>query len=370
MDFTKDAPAVLSLCPGILGLERGIINAIGHINVVAYVEIEAFIVANLIAGMEEGVLAPAAIWTNVKTFDPYPFRNRLSGIIGGYPCQPFSNAGKRGGSSDPRHLWPYIKNIIAVSAPLWVFFENVAGHLSMGYEEVRTELRGLGYTVKEGLFTAQEVGAPHRRERLFIFAVKTQLADSSSSGQLQYELNFDTAKAREYAQRQSIASCDNELADTQGGESRQSETRNGRESISRRSETELGDTNNNNRYNGTKKYGAIGNEPTHLQQRQNPFDKSADAGSAGLGNADGSNVQGRRFSRYATRFAEPTDAGRQWPARPGYEQYDWEEPRTIEPSMGSTINGYDFKEDLLRAFGNSVVEQTAELAFLTLLNKF
>lgn len=329
MDITKDAPAVLSLCPGILGLERGITRAVGRINVVAYVEIEAFIITNLIAGMEAGILAPAAIWTDVKTFDPYPFRNRLSGVIGGYPCQPFSNAGKRGGSSDPRHLWPYIKNIIAVSAPLWVFFENVAGHLSMGYEEVRTELRGLGYAVKEGLFTAQEVGAPHRRERLFIFAVKTQLADSSSSsGQLQYELNFDTAKAWEYAQRQSIAGGSNELADT------------GSDVMEER------------------------------ERRQRVRGKFERPGKEELGNADGSNVQGRRVDTNATGFAEFTNSNTEWPARPGQPQYDWEEPRTTEPGLGCTINGYNFKEDLLRAYGNSVVEQTAELAFLTLLNKF
>ena len=58
-----------------------------------------------------------------------------------------------------------------------------------------------------------------------------------------------------------------------------------------------------------------------------------------------------------------------WPARPGEPQFEWEEARTIEPRMGSTINGYNFREDLLRALGNSVVEQQAEFAFIDLMNK-
>ena len=59
-----------------------------------------------------------------------------------------------------------------------------------------------------------------------------------------------------------------------------------------------------------------------------------------------------------------------WPAPPGGAQHSWEAPRTIKPGMGCTVDGYNFREDLLRAFGNSVVEQTAEIAFRDLLKKF
>jgi DNA (cytosine-5)-methyltransferase 1 len=58
-----------------------------------------------------------------------------------------------------------------------------------------------------------------------------------------------------------------------------------------------------------------------------------------------------------------------FPMGQGYEQYEWEHLREVEPSLGCTIDGYNFREDLLRALGNSVVEQTAELAFIDLLNK-
>lgn len=90
-------------------------------------------------------------------------------------CQPFSSAGKRLGEDDPRHLWPHIKRIIGEIQPEYCFFENVRGHLSLGFEQVWGDLRGLGYEVEAGLFSAEEVGAPHLRERLYILA---KLADT------------------------------------------------------------------------------------------------------------------------------------------------------------------------------------------------
>ncbi|MGE3622986.1 MAG: DNA cytosine methyltransferase [Bdellovibrionales bacterium] len=91
-------------------------------------------------------------------------------ITAGYPCQPFSIAGRKQAEQDPRHLWPYIRDIMADLQPRIAFFENVAHHLRLGFEQVHDDLRGLGYGVKAGLFTAEEVGASHKRERLFILA--------------------------------------------------------------------------------------------------------------------------------------------------------------------------------------------------------
>ena len=85
-------------------------------------------------------------------------------------CQPFSLAGKRRGTDDPRHLWPHVARIIGEVEPAFVFLENVPGHLSIGFETVVSDLEDLGYEVAAGLFTAAEIGATHKRERLFILA--------------------------------------------------------------------------------------------------------------------------------------------------------------------------------------------------------
>ena len=168
VDITKELPTVLSLCSGYGGIERGLDLAGVEHRVIAYVEIEAFGQANLVNKMEAGELLPAPIYTDLKTLPLAPFRDRVDLITGGYPCQPFSAAGKRLGENDPRHLWPYIKEIIRAVRPVRCFFENVEGHISLGLREVIADLEELGYTTTWGIFSAREVGAPHQRKRVYI----------------------------------------------------------------------------------------------------------------------------------------------------------------------------------------------------------
>lgn len=267
------------------GLERGLERAIGPINVAAYVEIEAFVIENLLQQMEQGLLAPAPVWSDLKTFPSEAFHNKIHGITGGYPCQPFSVAGKRHGTDDPRHLWPHILSIIRATLPLWTFFENVPGHLNIGYQEVRSDLQSLGYSVAEGLFSAHEIGAPHKRLRLFILAV-----DNACLNRLQ-QVNKIQA----------------------GG-------------------------------HGSQPPGQTLANPTILR------------------------MEGLQISKIQTAEALPgrNSRGDRWPAPPGQHQYPWEAPR-LESSMGYAINGYNFREDLLRMAGNAVVEQAAQLAFNTLI---
>ena len=113
---------------------------------------------------------PAPIWTDLKTFPWEDFCDRVDILTGGYPCQPFSAAGNRLGADDPRHLWPFIADGIRLLRPKLCFFENVDGHISLGLREVVEELESLGYTTTWGIFSASEVGAPHRRKRVFILA--------------------------------------------------------------------------------------------------------------------------------------------------------------------------------------------------------
>ena len=89
-------------------------------------------------------------------------------ICGGYPCQPFSTAGKRRGAEDDRHLWPEYRRLVEELRPDWVIGENVAGHISMGLDDVLSDLEALGYACRAFVVPACAVGAPHRRDRVWI----------------------------------------------------------------------------------------------------------------------------------------------------------------------------------------------------------
>jgi DNA (cytosine-5)-methyltransferase 1 len=91
-------------------------------------------------------------------------------VTGGYPCQPFSTAGRRKGTSDERHIWPYIADALRVLRPRLAVFENVAGHLRLGFDTVLADLARLGFDAEWCLVRASEVGAPHQRQRLFLLA--------------------------------------------------------------------------------------------------------------------------------------------------------------------------------------------------------
>jgi len=170
VDIAEELPTVISFCSGYGGIERGLDLAGVKHRVIAYVEIEAFAIANLVAKMESGQLVPAPIFTDLKTFPAHLFRDCVDIITGGYPCQPFSAAGKRLGTEDPRHLWPYILDHIRSIRPVRCMFENVEGHISLGLREVIGDLEGAGYDATWGIFSASEVGAPHQRKRVYIVA--------------------------------------------------------------------------------------------------------------------------------------------------------------------------------------------------------
>jgi DNA (cytosine-5)-methyltransferase 1 len=167
-----DCPKIthLSLCSGYGGIDLGLRRCISNLRTVAYAEIEAFACELLLARMEAGQLDAAPIWTDLKRFPWQKFRGLVDVLSGGYPCQPFSSAGKRLGGEDPRHLWPFISSGIRLLQPRICFFENVEGHITQGLHHVLSDLGGLGYRTTWGIFSARECGAPHQRKRVFILA--------------------------------------------------------------------------------------------------------------------------------------------------------------------------------------------------------
>jgi DNA (cytosine-5)-methyltransferase 1 len=89
-------------------------------------------------------------------------------LSSGYPCQPFSVAGKQRGTEDDRHIWPFISQIIAHKRPAFCVLENVYGHVALGLDEVLADLEAQDYATRAFIVPACAVNAPHRRDRLWI----------------------------------------------------------------------------------------------------------------------------------------------------------------------------------------------------------
>jgi len=91
-------------------------------------------------------------------------------ITGGYPCQPFSIAGRQKGEQDSRHLWPEYFRLVKELRPTWVIGENVSGHIKLGLDTVIEDLESEDYAVRPFSISASSIGANHQRERIWILA--------------------------------------------------------------------------------------------------------------------------------------------------------------------------------------------------------
>lgn len=138
----------------------------------------------------------AESYDNIKTTDFRIWRGKIDVLSGGFPCQPFSTAGKRMGKEDDRHLWPEMLRAIREIKPRYVVGENVRGIASWSdglvFEEVFSDLEGQGYEVQAFLLPAVGINAPHKRDR-FYFVAK----DTGSNGRIQRESEQEGAAFRE-----------------------------------------------------------------------------------------------------------------------------------------------------------------------------
>ncbi len=104
---------------------------------------------------------------------------RIDLVSGGYPCQPFSHAGKQRGTDDPRHLWPQMRRVIGEVRPALVLAENVVGHITLGLDQVLADLEADGYAGRAVAIPACAKDAPHIRQRVWIIARNVADADRS-----------------------------------------------------------------------------------------------------------------------------------------------------------------------------------------------
>lgn len=169
MDTQNERLRTMELFAGAGG---GVLGALlnGHVPV-CYVEREPYAQRVLIQRMRDGLLPDAPIWDDVRTFDGVPWRGRVDVVSGGFPCQDISVAGKGAGLEGARSgLWSEMARIVREVGPRYVFVENSPALTSRGLGVVLRDLAALGYNAEWGVLGARDVGAPHRRDRIWILA--------------------------------------------------------------------------------------------------------------------------------------------------------------------------------------------------------
>ena len=227
-------------------------------------------------------------------------------ITAGYPCQPFSLAGERRGTEDDRHIWPYILSIVKAKRPSWCVFENVYGHVSMGLDEVLSDLEGEGYAARPFIVPACAADAPHRRDRVWIIA--KNMGDTSRSGQ-------------------------------QGNNWRRSrkELENGCKDVA----------------HAESLHGDVGRKHTQQSERQVPELRDS-RGSDDVAHSNSAGLQGRQNARDTSQSRAQRD---KQPARRSErpDGQNW----LPEPAVGRVANGIPRRVDRLRGLGNAIVPQIA-----------
>lgn len=158
------------------GAGGGILGGIllGHTTVCA-VEIEPYCRKVLLQRQRDGILPKFPIWDDVKTFDGKPWRGKVDVVCGGFPCQDISAAGKGAGISGERSgLWKEMARIIGEVGSRFVFIENSPLLRTRGLQVVLRDLAEMGYDARWGVVSAENAGALHKRERIWIFASNTK----------------------------------------------------------------------------------------------------------------------------------------------------------------------------------------------------
>jgi DNA (cytosine-5)-methyltransferase 1 len=143
---------------------------LGHTPVCA-VEIEPYCRKVLLQRQRDGILPKFPIWDDVCTFDGKPWRGLVDVVCGGFPCQDISAAGRGAGIEGERSgLWKEMARIIGEIRPRYVFIENSPLLRTRGLSVVLKDLAEMGYDARWGVLGAHHVGAPHKRQRVWIVA--------------------------------------------------------------------------------------------------------------------------------------------------------------------------------------------------------
>lgn len=343
---------ILDLFSGLGGFSLGL-ERTGRYKTVAFCEIDKYCTL-LLQKHWKGI----KIYNDVKKITKEGFEadgiESPDIITGGFPCQPFSVAGKQKGTDDDRHLWPEMFRIIKAFKPRFVIGENVPGIVNIQdgvvFETVCTDLESQGYEVQPFNIPAAAVGAPHQRKRIWIIASLENSGRTLRQGSSIREKNEDEVGKENANQHQrsssssesNVANADTRLSDEQKKELQSR----GQASISSREGENVTDT---------KSISSDGREHREHQEKRSGQGKIRRESSEKLANTDSERLEGLGQSR--SQFNETSSSTSRSEERQGQVDQGWWE---FEPNVGRVAHGVPGRVHRLKALGNSIVPQIAE----------
>ena len=290
-----------------LGLERVGFKTVGFCEVDPYCRL-------LLQKHWKGV----TIHNDIKKLEAKDIKEPIDILTGGFPCQPYSVAGKQKGTGDDRYLWPDMFRVIKEVKPSWIIAENVRGIINiqdgMVFETVCSDLESEGFEIQPFIIPAAGVGAPHKRERVWIVGY------SKHNGSLTSKIRRGNKEIN---------------AGAQEGENKTIES----QRTSRSSNNEIMENSRRTLRQGAKF--SKENADESKQKNADKFERSSGTPEYHVANSKGIHVQGQQ------------DRSRQEQSR---RESWWE----FEPNVGRVANGVPGRVHRLKGLGNSIVPQIAE----------
>ena len=302
-------------------------------------------------------------------------------LTAGYPCQPFSVAGQRRGTEDDRHIWPFIFTIIKAKRPSFCVFENVFGHVSMGLDEVLSDLEGEGYATRPFIVPACATDAPHRRDRLWIIC--RNVGDTKHDGSSTTKV---TGSIREASKHHTQGQSKTE----QSERASQSRDSGGLGESTRAEYVGNSESKRHERRTDAEREGPENKQEQRLGVRGKPSGSSEDVAYSQSMHSDGSGEHtqqsegqvselGERSSEINVAYTDSERSQGQWREHEPISRqetghaasYSDKEIRARknwqpEPRVGRVAHGVSNRVDRLRGLGNAIVPQISMRIGLTI----
>jgi len=345
---------ILDLFSGIGGFSLGL-EATGHFETKAFCEIEPFC-QQVLKKNFPGV----PIFDDIRTLKGTDI-GAIDIITGGYPCQPFSVAGKQKAEQDPRHLWPEYFRLIQELKPTWVIGENVSGHIKLGLDSVLEDLESEGYSTRTFSISASSIGANHKRERVWTIA---NLANSERLGWTERSKKSEEFKREESSDQfdnsskrlteskpsQDVADSKSIGSDVRENRKYQEESRHSWEigSEIRGVSSNVADTSfeSINSFSNSRSNSKIDEQ----SREKTGFSDRKSGGETDMADSNSERLQRQRES--SNQFSQKSTSTKSSKKRQEGLGREWWE---FEPRVGRVAHGIPKRVDRLKSLGNAVV---------------